>query len=99
MKLKIIPRADLKENWAEENPILERDELALIFTNSGTPSMVMGDGKTPVMKCKNVSPFAFIEYVKNDKGVKKFYIRKSQDDYKWVKQTIEERNKSRESAE
>ena len=92
--MKIIPRADTKENWVRENPILEKDELALIFTDSGTPSMVIGDGKTPVMKCRNISPFAFVEVVRKRKGVNRFYLRKSQDDYKFVRQTIEEINKN-----
>ena len=99
-KLKIIPRADFKENWVRINPVLEKDELALIFTDSGTPSMVVGDGKTPAIKCRNISPFAFIEIVKNEStNTTILYLRKSQDDYKLIKQTIEKRNKSKESAE
>ena len=98
--MKIVPRADFKENWVKYNSILYKDEVALIFTNTNIPSMVVGDGKTPATKCKNITPFAFIEVVKDvNTGRNVFYIRKSQDDYKWIKQTIEKRNKNKESAE
>lgn len=98
--MKLVPRADFKENWVKYNPILYKDEIALIFTDANIPSMVVGDGKTPAIKCKNITPFAFIEIVKDvNTGRNVFYIRKSQDDYKWIKQNIEERNKNKESAE
>ena len=98
--MKLIPRADTKENWIKNNPILHRDEIALIFTDTDIPSMVVGDGKTPATKCRNITPFAFIEVVKDkNTGRNVFYIRKSQDDYKWIKQTIKERNKNKESTE
>lgn len=98
--MKLIPRADTKENWIKHNPILYKDEAALIFTDANIPSMVIGDGKTPATKCRNITPFAFIEVVKDkNTGRNVFYIRKSQDDYKFVMQTIEERNKNKESTE
>lgn len=91
--MKIIPKADFKRKWVEENSILENDEPALIFTNSKTPVIVIGDGKRPATKCKKIPPFAFIEVVKNELGVNKIYFHKSQDDYNYVKQIIEERTK------
>lgn len=97
--MKIIPRANFKEEWIKNNPILEKDELALIFTKSNTPGMVIGDGKTPVTKCRNITPFAFMEVIKDENGVNKIYLHKSQEDYKFVKQTIKEMNKNRESTE
>lgn len=97
--MRIIPRANFKEEWIKKNLILEKDELAIIFTDSNTPGMVIGDGKTPVTKCRNITPFAFIEVVENEKGVNKVYFHKSPDDYRFVKQTIEEMNKNEESTE
>ena len=98
--MKLVPRADTKENWIKYNSILYKDEIALIFTDANIPSMVVGDGKTPAIKCRNITPFAFIEVVKDENTNRNiFYIRKSQDDYKWIKQTIKERNKNKESTE
>ena len=94
--MKIIPRADFKENWIKHNPILDKDELAIILTNATIPTMVVGDGKTPAIKCKNISPFAYVEIIKEN-GINKFYLHKSQEDYKWVKQFVKDRNKNEES--
>lgn len=96
--MKIIPRADFKENWVKANTILDKDELAIILTNASVPTMVVGDGKTPAVKCRNISPFAFIEIDKNDKtGRTKLYLHKSQDDYKWLKNYVRNKYKDKES--
>ena len=96
--MKIVPRSDFKENWVKENSILDKDEIALIFTKADIPTMVVGDGKTPATKCRNISPFAFIETIKNeDTGTTKIYLHKSREDYKWVKQFVKDKNKNEES--
>lgn len=96
--MKLIPRVDFKENWVKENTILKKDELAIILTNASVPTMVIGDGKTPAVKCRNISPFAFIELDEDDKtGRYKMYLRKSQDDYKWLKNYVRNRNEYKES--
>lgn len=96
--MKLIPRVDFKENWVKENTILKKDELAIILTNASVPTMVVGDGKTPAVKCRNIPPFAFIELDEDDKtGRCKMYLRKSQDDYKWLKNYVRNRNEYKES--
>lgn len=43
----IIPRSDIEEKWEENNPILKKQEMCVVYTQWNGTMYKLGDGKTP----------------------------------------------------
>lgn len=82
MVRKIIPKVQFVDWWKEHNEVLAKDELILILYENGTVSMRKGDGQAKALKCRMVSPWAYME-IDDETGT--ICERKGHEYYKWLR--------------